>query len=377
MRLLITALLPLIVGIEMAARFGAWVIPRTVHPPYLVDSAPASAEAYGGEAYRVRRVWRNNGLGARGDIYRGEPLRAAFFGTSAMACSFLSQEDSFPERFRVEIGGIHVDNYARDWAASVEAGLQLEQMQHRGERYDFVVIMSRPSQKEERRYRGLRDAFYHWGGYQGRGGTFVSLDRLVSDLGAPFGPWLRKWFPDDRDKGYVAGAPRDLGNRELRRSGKFLDYPENPELSADEVARARQEAEWLFAHAKQVAPTVIYITESVAYDERAVPGVSARWTLLDPVPGKPGYFLSDRSHAFIRRARSAVMAEVAQTSGVEVFDLDGALRAELRSRDDLFIDHNHFSPAGAAEAGRLLAGYFRSRGFAPSAQVISKHEAAP
>lgn len=337
---------------ELVARLSPWFVGPQLHQKYLIEDGPAPHEAYG--KTDKRWVWRTNGRGARAQVHRGQPRQVAFIGNSSFANSLLTQSDIPTQVLQDRFQNIHVDNFSRDGFGSFEARHLIGELADRGKQYDLVVISTRPSHAEEIWGDPKVRAHPYWKRWgRDRGWLkFPGLLRQQMQLewqANDWGVWVRSVW---------AGAPhpRDTANRKLIAAGKvkFTDDPPDFRLPVEMVAHFEKEAALLLAQAKRLAPRVLVLSEAVAYDERQVKGVAEKWYLLYPVKGRPGYYQSIRSSAFVRRARSAILTAKAREMGLETFDLDGHLRRLLRKRADLYFDHAHFTATGARVVADLL-----------------------
>jgi hypothetical protein len=338
--------------LEAVARLSPLVVGRHVHQPFLYSVERREMPVAGTMVPRTA-VWRGNARGARGDLYRGQPVEIAVVGSSTTASTLLSQEETWPEQLRSRLGRVHVDNYARDDAFQKEAARILRHVAVRGRGYDAILVMTHVDEK--RRRDREREALHHWGGWAAKDGwvqaDWLLVERLKNQLAAE--PRLKALAPGRMHE-------RLWRDRERRLAGgvEFVD-----EVAVIDDTRRRfvqEETRRLLEAAQAAGDRVFLVLQPIAYDEREHPGVARRWMRLFRVPGRPGCFRSHRAVAEEVRAKNRLMAAVAEEMGVEVVDVDGLLRPHLRERDDLFYDRWHFTAEGAALAASYVAAVMRA-----------------
>lgn len=362
----IATILIALVCFEAVARIAPLVIGKHVHRPFSVTTDPCR-EACDAQGKQV--VWRTNERGARAEMYRGEAVQIAVFGSSTSANSLITQELSWSEQLRAHLPGeAHIDNFARNGTGNKEMESVLQELRRTGAHYRVVLIMDHFGHEE--RPVDDRIAFRDWARVAAEESLLKSpallRRKLGEELADPFAGLMATLHShhlfaataDDTagSRGFRHPPPLAHSNRELRNQGKvqLVDQPD-AEPSAEKRRYIEARVARLAELAAAVADHVYFLTQPVAYDELEVPGVSARWYTLYPIaPDRPVY-LSDRSVAAQIRAVQKIVVEAAERSGAEVIDIDGHMRPLLRERDDLFIDKWHFAPLGCAIAGEFLA----------------------
>lgn len=342
---------------ELVARVAPWIIPRTVHQPFLSSVRHVDALT-DGEGKRAV-TWTANERGARGSLFRDEVRDVAVFGSSTTAGTFLDQPEAWPARVGASLPCTHVDNYARDGATMSDATRILEYFAAEGKRYEAVIIM----QHGDPRNVTLADALQFWGRWHSSSALqgpsqaakharlqVAKEARLMTIAG-----WLKPSRADRLD-------PNDLRNWAYRQTSSLRFVYEPRTLTATEETQIRRRAHELFASARKAADRVSFVTQPIGYDEHELPEVGRRWYSLYPATTVAGAYLDNRSVAEQVRAATAVIVEVARQSGVQVVPLDEHVRPMLRARGDLFLDKWHFSRHGAAVAAQKIAAELSAAG---------------
>ncbi|UOM36771.1 GDSL-type esterase/lipase family protein [Acuticoccus sp. I52.16.1] len=359
---LAAGLLIAILCTEAVARVAPLVVPKTVRQPFTVLTMAGEETGRGEPGSQVE--WRTNEVGARGSFQR-PGLAIAAFGTSTTAGAGITQADTFPEVLGARLCGASVDNFARDAAGWSEALVIMEDLARRGRHYDAAIIMAHIGGRSA----GHIKPFHAWSDFSAGGGPLAApvlfkqaLRREFHETGkrAPLIATLLAEVRKIRNpplQGFHHPSPLDENNRALRASSavQFADS----EAHLDEAQRAVivRRTQSLVEDARQIASHVIVLTQPVAYDEDALPGVAARWLSLYPLAKDRPLYISNRSVAEGIRLGQSVVAEAAAAAGATVVPLDAAMRPMLAETDRLFFDKWHFTAEGHRTAAKIIAPY--------------------
>lgn len=87
-------------------------------------------------------IQKQNGFGAMGDMYQGQPFKIAFFGSSILESNDLNFNDKISQRLKQILGQnkVHVDNFAIGWSHITSSLSQMKSLKRRGYRYDIVLF---------------------------------------------------------------------------------------------------------------------------------------------------------------------------------------------------------------------------------------------
>jgi len=328
---------------ELVARLAPWIVPATVHQPFLVSTRQVDAVT---DREGMRTVtWKTNERGARGSLYRAQPYEIAVFGSSTTAGSLLDQAEAWPSRLAAAAPCLHVDSYARDGATLSDAIQVLAHLDRAGRRYDAVVIMQHADPKRVE----LESSLQFWGQWTASGvlhGPLLAFRHALLQIAkekrlASIRAWL---FPRAIDR----HDDNDIRNWEYRQSPRvqlvYEPYSMDPEVEKRVTERATE----LFTTARRVTNAALFVNQPVAFDEAELPEVGRRWYSLYPSRHTPHAYLNNRSIAEQIRYGNRVLESAARAKGVPIVQLDEYIRPLLRVRGDLFVDKWHFSRHGAA-----------------------------
>jgi lysophospholipase L1-like esterase len=357
------------VCLELVARSAPIMVGKQVHQRYLYTSYTSNIDD---TTLGKQITWVSNGRGARGDLYHGQPIEIAVFGSSTSEDYALDQNRSWAQQLKLQLGSkaYHVDNYARNDSYHRDALAILEELARTGKHYDVVLLMVLIDRNV--RPPTSQTGFHYWAQWARREWDFrffeaasllprrLSAQVQSEDRLRTLREWIEEQFrPPQPPSSHPRRSARS--NRVLRAGGKVrLQYAS---LVPDEEDRKiiREETRRTIETARRVADKVMIITQPMAYDENELPGVAERWYSLYPIEGEDAY-QDNLSVAESLREATDVMVEVAESMGAPVIDLDNYMRPQLRERDDLFFDKWHFSEAGAEVAAGFVARALRQQG---------------
>ena len=358
-KILASLLIFLLCG-ELVLWIAPLVMGRYVHPPF--NRSETRFDYKYPAIKNATAVWTTNERGARGSLYHGEPNRLLVLGSSTSASANLSNSDTWPEKLKGRLSGIHVDNLSRDGSTDLEITEILKALKADGANYDLILIMTHMALKDAEKLEP--PVPFHFSEKWSRKKTFPRLPAWVfAEWIAPSMafvssrlPWLRRTQP--------AFVPNSINNRQLVLSGvaRYVDIPVS--LASEDSSQIIERTRQMVLGAKALAPKVAIILQPVAYDEKADGEVLRRWYSLYPVENRPGYYKSPATVAAGIRQANQMISLTAQKMGVPVLDLDEKIRPILRARGDLFYDKWHFLPEGADEAAALVSRFLIETGLA-------------
>lgn len=335
---------------ELVARVGPWVVPKTVHQPFLLSARQIDAVT-DGEGKRTVK-WVTNERGARGRPFRGQSHEIAVLGSSTTAGTLLDQQEAWPSRLASWLPCVHVDNFARDGAIISDAARILDHFAATGARYETVIIMQHGDTGERR----LSDAFQFWGQWDSsaalQGPELTVKHARLQIAREERLAVVRRWFSPSTAR---RRDPNDLRNWKRRQSSNFSFVRESGKLTPGEETQIATRGRELFEVAKRAADRVYFVSQPVAFDESELPAVAARWFSLYPATTVPGAYRDNASVAERIRSETAVLRAEALRNAITVIELDDFMRSMLRKRGDLFLDKWHFSRNGAAVAAQRVA----------------------
>jgi hypothetical protein len=359
--------------LDLTGRVAPSLIGVQVHQRYLYTTRTSEVDD---TTLSKQITWVANGRGARGDLYHGQPTEIAVFGSSTSEDWGLDQQKTWAQQVKLTLGGRshHVDNYARNDSYHGEAIVILEELARTGRRYDIILLMVAIDPRVSR--DSPENAFFFWGQWRSRySGILQPWHLLYRRLSAqamsePRLMAVREWVVRLNS---TPAPPRRhpqrnaRSNRVLRNDGKIrLQYAplkQFPGLGDDDRPIVERETKRLLEAAHEVGDSVFFVAQPVAYDENELAGVAERWFSLYPIENQDAYH-DNRSVAESIRKSTAVMADVAETLGVPVIDVDAHMRTLLAERDDLFFDKWHYTEAGAEVAAQCIADFLRKDGAA-------------
>lgn len=368
------AVVIILVCLEAVSRIAPIAVGKQVHQRYLYSTRICAMDCTNkGKPL----TWMANGRGARGDLFHGQPVEIAVFGSSTSEDALLDHEQTWAQRLKQELGRdlCHVDNFGRDDSYIGEATIILQEFGKTGKHYDIVLlqVIGSPTGRKA----SERTAFHYWGKWPlvRRKLTFRSMLPARIAVQASSEPRLVSAYRllQTTQRPPRVHPPRNSrANRHLRASGQVqLRYRQRP-LTDQAKDSVRSEMRRLVEVARVVADHVYVISQPVAYDENAHAGVAQKWFSLYPIPGEQAYY-DNRSVAEWIRAETALITDVARQMGVSVIDLDDHMRPQLATRDDLFDDKWHYAPAGAEVAAKHIASFLRSSANARVGGPPAKH----
>lgn len=343
--------------LELTARVAPDLITKQVHQRFLYSKRLCKMQCTN---YGKQLTWMANGRGARGDLFHGEPVEIAIFGSSTSEDAMLDQEQSWAQCLKRALGpGVHVDNYGRDNSYLGQAVEILKEFWRTGRRYHIALLQVTVGRDRQPAYP--EDAFHYWGLWPSGGRPLVFPRMLKSRLEAQLKSEATLLALCEKVHDFFRPPPprkhprrNSRANRYLRAEGKVqLVYQPRP-LTVEDQQYVLDETKRLIQVARQVADRVYLIAQPVAYDEHEHPGVARRWFSLYPIKGRHAYY-DNRSVAEWIREETALMTQASNQANVPVIDVDNYLRPMLATRDDLFDDKWHYAPAGAELAARFVA----------------------
>ena len=342
--------------VEAVARLACGLVGTKLHQPFLVSVRKGPA---GMATHDQPLRWMTNERGARGDLYRGQSVRIAVFGSSTSSGAFLDQPQTWPEQVRRQLGPdrVHIDNFAIDGGTGPEAIRLMNSLRGERPKYDIALIQFHATVKV-----GSSGYSASWMG----GGPLkcVSSFPALAEQQLRREPQLKRLFQFASRFWSTPGIQRlDISNRELRNNGKVKLVYAPPPTDAEAVQdRTRR----LIDAASRIAKRVILVTQPIAHSPDASPAVARKWITLRPVEGKHDEFLDNQSIAESVRRGQSVMAAVANEKAVEIINLDDVILPWLSKTDELFDDKWHPTPRGAALIGETVAAYLRQPDLQPA-----------
>jgi len=100
----------ILLSMEVVARIAPYLIGKQVHQRFLYSEY----EWQDGSNKGKMLTWMANERGARGNLYHGQAVEIALFGSSTSEDAGLDQQQSWAQQFEMKLspGLVHVDNYS-------------------------------------------------------------------------------------------------------------------------------------------------------------------------------------------------------------------------------------------------------------------------
>lgn len=304
-----------------------------------------------------RNHYHVNGLGAVGDIYKGQPIRIALFGESPTHQKELSMEKRWPELMRSHWGKnkVHVDNFSIGNISPINILRELKFLKKLGIRYDLIFLSFNYSPKDP------ANNITYDARWQPRKG--LSLFYLLKKL---FLDWKSKQNLNDFNQTdpsnidwYKNKNQSSISSRELRQSLelKNLFIEKKPQTPKEQKDQFRKSLSEIIEVAHSMSPCVIWSPSSrIAYRDNMLTSYKARYMYLHPIYPLtvPRQYLNAKSLASLWDLRADQSTAIAMQMGLPVLDWLKVLVAQIDQEEDLFLDEFHISEKGAIWVAKFL-----------------------
>lgn len=309
---------------------------QTIHRPFVLTDNYIYYYYVGLKMPAYNRVsYRTNDKGNRGPSYYGQKIKIAYFDGSTGVMDVVPEKSTFTRILMNEFKDVHIENFSRSHNKSCQE--RIKQVNRIDDfEYDLAVVV---------------------GGCQLRlSPTTTRWQFMARDLKNLFRESsIYRWFFVGTKNNEQHFNSNDTANRFIRNSGKIEFVDEIARTKGRFLAVSKKKHKELFSLLSKKAKKIIFVHRFIAYDKDAHPGVSKRWTDLEPSTHQPGKYQSDKSIADWYARLDSAIAEAAASLNIETLNPRDFFTPYIRKSDQYFIDKIHFTPKGA----RLNARYWK------------------
>lgn len=299
-------------------------------------------------------LYRFNDLGNPMRSYRGEPRRCLIMGGSTYFSKHVEWQESFLYKLDHKNPKTYFEPFVYESLKDGQALTILQDLSRRSEKFDCIMIGVQPTGELE---ASKEKAFPFWGQYSKYAKNPIfwvykkSRDSLLHS--EHLGAFLRKALFEQ--EGGASKKKQLLWRKE--NPDKLVYAP--LEVTREFTERRKKRMRNLFKLAKKISPRVFFIGQPIAYAENQHPHVPHLW--WDKYERKIGnaetIFLNNRAVAEEKRFFNKISAQVAESEGVQVIDLDQHLKEFLQYPRQVYYDKWHLTEYGTELAADYVAGF--------------------
>ncbi len=297
-----------------------------------------------------------NGLGAQGDLYLGQPIRIAVFGSSIAYMPNLPMHLTWPQLLKSEWGSdrVQFDNFGIGWNKAPTLLKQLRALQRRGQKYDLVIMYFSVPRNGRWQQKDVLSMHYssRWYTESDVTSSFLELTKR----------WLKRRIEVESNLTlWKAARAFEVYDDQLRQSdevrSRLVEVKSAGFMRSKYLKEIEENIDETLNELKKLSSRILWIPERIAFHPEMKKEVVDKYIIVrrtvDSEPEDPYYEAPASINARFDAVADANLRFLIERN-IHTLDLTEVFRKRLSKEDDLFIDEFHLTEKASREAATII-----------------------